>query len=511
MRQIEQLSHIEGVTSEKLIENAGFAVAELISEEHGHIHDAHIIALIGSGNNGADGLVACSYLAQRGARVVAVICRPRSIPDPFSDRSRAAGVDVIDISCSQAMELLQSPCESSDILIDAILGTGLSRSIDGFLRDLMQWVSDLASDRHAMKVYAVDLASGVNSDNGKMDAATIKSDITIALGYPKISHFTQPSSLIGGKLCIVDIGIPLGFDRDIKVCNIDRKWVRDNLPDRPKDSHKGTFGKTMIVGGSINFVGAPLLAAAAAARVGSGLVTIAGPGFMNDAVSCGLVEATLLPLEENQYGVLDAWESARKVIENIEGYKAMLIGCGLGTKHETNMFVHHLLQTNMELPPIVVDADGINLLAGFSHWWDKSPNDMVLTPHVKEMSRLTKETISDILDSRLDVARTYAEKWGKIVVLKGANTIVANPGGKTWVSPFSNPVLSTAGTGDILSGMIVGLIAQGMGTGNAATLAVFLHGSMAECWSASGASSGMLASDLLTELPKVMHSFRGDS
>ena len=325
IRRIEQLSYGEGVTSDKLIENAGFAVAELISKEHGQIHDAHVIALIGSGNNGADGLVACSYLAKWGAKVVAVICRPRLMPDVFSDRSRAAGVEVIDISCSQAMEPLRSYCKSSDTLIDAILGTGLSRPIDGFLQDLMQYVSDTVSDRHDMKVYAVDLASGINSDSGEMDEATIKSDVTIALGYPKIAHYTQPSSSAVGRLCVVDIGIPLGLDQEVKVCSIDRKWAHDNLPHRPNNSHKGTYGKAMIVGGSINFVGAPILAAAGAVRVGSGLVTIAGPRLINDAVSCRLVEATLLPFVENQHGVLEAWESARKVIENIEDYKRFTI------------------------------------------------------------------------------------------------------------------------------------------------------------------------------------------
>ena len=511
IKRIEGLAYGEGVTSDKLIENAGFAVAELIAKEHGHIQDAHVIALIGSGNNGADGLVACSYLAQWGAKVVASICRPRPAHDLFSDRSRAAGVDIIDISCNQVMEPLQNHCKKSDILIDAILGTGLSRPIGGFLRDLMQWVSDVASNRHYMKVYAVDLPSGINSDNGKMDQATIKSDMTIALGYPKIAHYTQPSSSAVGRLRVVDIGIPLGLDREVKVRSIDGKWAHDNLPDRPNNSHKGTFGRTMIVGGSINFVGAPVLAAAAAARVGSGLVTISGPRFVNDAVSCRLVEATLLPFAEDQYGVLEAWKSARRIIENLEGYKSMLIGCGLGMKHEANMFLHHLLQTKMELPPIVVDADGINLLAEFPYWWDRATNDMVLTPHVKEMSRLTKETISDISTFRLQIARSYAEKWSKIVVLKGANTIVANPDGVTWVSPFSNPVLSTAGTGDILSGMIAGLIAQGMDPGSAAALAVYLQGAAAESWSVAGGSSGMLASDLLTELPKTMNRIRDDS
>lgn len=267
-----------------------------------------------------------------------------------------------------------------------------------------------------------------------------------------------------------------------------KKWVAERLPKRPKDANKGTFGKVLVVAGSENYPGAAYLCSAAAYRVGAGLVTLATTSSVKIIVSKKLPEVTFLSFDE--------------VSENISRYDVSLIGPGLGQKKEAEK----LLKNN--LPKTVIDGDGLNILSKIGDWSEKIKGEIVLTPHPGEMSRLTGLSVKKIQSDRVNVVQYWAKKWGTVVVLKGANTVIAPPVGGILLSPFANPVLATAGTGDVLAGIIAGLLAQGLKTSDAAGVGVYIHGAAGEIIQKKLGDAGMLAGDLLSQIPLLLKNLR---
>ena len=276
---------------------------------------------------------------------------------------------------------------------------------------------------------------------------------------------------------------------------------------RPSDAHKGSFGKTMVVAGSQNYIGAAYLAGSAATRIGSGLVTIALPASIQTAVASKAIEPTYLPLAESSPGVVKP-SAANDVSDTMDGYNSLLVGCGMGQAADTRAFIEAMLYSRAPLPPTVIDADGLNALATTPQLWEHIPHTAILTPHPGEMSRLTGESTRDVQSDRIGVAVKSAAHWNKIVVLKGAHTVVAYPDGRAMLSPFANPGLATAGTGDVLAGSIAGLLSQGASLEAAAALGVYLHGLAGERVRGRLGDTGMVASDLLPELPLAVKSLR---
>lgn len=273
-----------------------------------------------------------------------------------------------------------------------------------------------------------------------------------------------------------------------QVRELTKEWVAERLSKRPKDANKGTFGKVLVVAGSENYPGAAYLACAACYRVGAGLVSLATEEIVKIIVSRKLPEVIFL--------------SPDKVVGNVNKYDVLLVGPGLGQSDQATKVVGGLLNNN--LPISVIDGDALNILSKKGEWWKKLGSEVVLTPHPGEMARLTGLTIKKIQSDRINVAQYYVRKWKKIVVLKGANTVVASPAGQAFLSPFANPVLATAGTGDVLSGIIAGMLAQGLKSLEAASVGVYIHGMAGEMISKKVGDAGMLASDLLPMLPKVI-------
>ena len=475
MRQIEARSEAAGVSTDTLMENAGLAVARAARRIIGPLTGVPILVLVGPGNNGADGLVTARHLQQWGACVTAYICRERSIPDPKLDAAAAARVSIVSASDDPAYSMLNAALDTAHLVIDAILGTGRARPIEGAFKEILAALSEARTRNPRLRLLAMDLPTGLDCDSGEVDPACVPSDVTVSLGYPKRGHLAFPGADFTGKLEVADIGIPPGLDSDVKLDLIIRDWAA-SLPSRPSDSHKGTFGRAMIVAGSRNFLGAAYLAASAAGRVGSGLVTIAIPESLVPSVASKAIEPTFLPLSESSPGIV-ANNAAQLILDSLEGYSALLVGCGLGQAAETRRMVEELLLSDARLPPTVVDADGLNTLAQRSNWWEQWSADAILTPHPGEMARLTG--MSARCD-RLTIAQQSATAWSKTVILKGAYTVVAAPDGSAMISPFSNPGLATAGTGDVLAGAIVGLLSQGASLADAAPLGVYLHGEAGE-------------------------------
>lgn len=505
MRLIEEGCEAAGVSTGMLMERAGLAVAQRVRRRLGHLAGVHVLVLVGRGNNGADGLVAAAHLRRWGADVTAYVCLERPTPDPWLDRARAHGVVIIHAASDETLAALRCALDPVHAVVDAVLGTGRSRPIEGRLESILRSVGDAAAGRYGPHVISVDLPSGLDADTGESDPAILDADVTVALGYPKLGLYSPGARERSGMVEVVDIGIPAGMDDGVTLRLMSSERARTLLPERPSSAHKGDFGRALVVAGSSSYVGAAYLAASAATRVGTGLVTLAVPAGILAAVAGRVAEPTYLPLPESEPGELHAGAAAALITRSLPGYDALLVGCGLGQAPATKALVRRLLCSGVPLPPTVIDADGLNILASQGDgWWKRLSAPTVVTPHPGEMSRLTGASTVEIQANRAGYALCSAAEWNTVTVLKGAHTVVATPEGRAAVSPYANPGLASAGTGDVLAGVVAGLISQGVRPDDAAELGVFLHGEAGERVRDDLGAAGMVASDLLAALPGVI-------
>jgi hydroxyethylthiazole kinase-like uncharacterized protein yjeF len=342
----------------------------------------------------------------------------------------------------------------------------------------------------------------MDADTGAVDASCPYADLTVTLAFPKMGLYKFPGAERAGKVKIADIGIPEKLANNINIELLTADWTAKTLPKRPLNSNKGTFGRVLINVGSINYIGAVYLACSGAMRVGAGLVTLATATSLVPVVASKFAEATYLPLPESKPGILSI-EGAEIIYKECGQYNVLLIGCGLGQNPATVEFLSSLL-LKKDLPPLVIDADGLNIVGRLPEWWRKIPDNTILTPHPGEMARLTGLAIDKVQADRVGVALKFAKKWQKTIVLKGAFTVIAAANGKCRLSPFANPGLASAGTGDVLAGVIAGLKAQGLDSFDAAALGVYLHGAAGDKIRDEIGDTGMIASDLLPALPLVI-------
>jgi len=502
MRDLEARSETLGISTNELMNNAGFSIASHIAKNMGPMKGLRVVSLVGTGNNGSDCLIASGHLAKWGATVTAVILKPRPEPDLRRQETLEKGISFIDISEGKgkcAFSSIHSLLINAHIIVDGILGIGTSLPI----RDPFKTVlSDIrALDEKKAKYFSIDVPSGVDSDTSAVDPTAFKPDVTLALGHLKPCHVNQPAADFCGEIIICDIGLPNHLSVEIDTTLLSDEYVRPILPGRSIASHKGSYGKAMVVGGSDNYIGAPVLAASSAMKTGLGLVTIATFKDLVNPMANMLPEATFLRLKEDRMDVRSGQHMARQIFEAVEDYKVLLIGCGFGTSRTTHRIFQNLVLSNIKLPQLVLDGDGLNILSKISNWWDRIPFDSILTPHPKEMSRLTRLPVSEIQSDRLNVAKRFSEQWGVVVVLKGANTVICDAKGSSTISPFANPILSSAGTGDVLAGLIAGFIGQGSSPLDASSLGVYIHGKTAESVSLQIGSSGLLATELVNNVP----------
>lgn len=515
MVAIEQACPGRGVSIDTLMENAGLAVARAGRRlAGGGIAAVPVLVLVGPGNNGADGLVAARHLQRWGARVTAYLATSRPSPDPKKDLALDYGIEVVRCADDPDLSWLDRLLRRSRLVIDAVLGTGNSRPLEGAVREVMLRLRNSRRGAAPYKLLALDLPSGLDADSGIVDPACPIVDLTVALGRPKAGLLAFPGAAHVGELEIADIGIPpdLEEDRRINVELLTPRWVGRRLPSRPPDSHKGTFGHALVIAGSRNYVGAAFLASQAAVRVGAGLVTLATPGSVYTVAATKLTEVIHLPLPEDVDGRAAA-AGVQLIEENLGRYNAMLVGCGLGWSPGTADFMEELLLSGPQPGqspgvPVIIDADGLNNLSQVKEWWGRLGRPASVTPHPGEMATLTGAATDELQQDRAGSARRWASIWNVTVALKGAYTAVAGPEGTVRVSPFSNPGLASGGTGDVLSGIIVGLMAQGLSPNDATCCGVFLHGYTGEIVRRQLGDSGMAASDLLEALPESLTRLR---
>lgn len=545
MQALEQAAYASGLAYETMMENAGYAVAQAIREHCEFL--SRILILVGPGNNGGDGLVAARYLQEWGFETTVYVWRRAKQDDPNLTRAQKAGVTLLWADQDDGGHILGEQARCCHVLVDALLGTGAVGTLRGTLRELITRVHQSLNERtikgnsreislrdphhapepvHSDKPYivAVDVPSGLDCDSGFIDDLALHADLTVTFAYPKRGHYLYPGAAHVGRLLVADIGIDPTLAANYPWQIAIPETVAALLPARPPEAHKGTFGKALIIGGSANYVGAPRLSAEAAYRSGAGLVTLAVGETIYPIVAARMLEPTFLVLPDDLGALIP--DALKVLIDNIKGYDALLIGPGLGTEEKTGEFLHELLMGQMTghrpigfrhqpdlamkrmervaLPPIVLDADGLNLLKYCPAWWQHLPKGSVITPHPGEMARLLACNVGQVNANRFEVASRAATQWGCVVVLKGAYTIIAAPDGRGVVIPFANPALATAGTGDVLAGAIVGLMAQGMRGYEAAVCGAYLHGLAGELRREQIGHTGMLAGDLLPLLPEAI-------
>lgn len=485
-----------GVPGESLMELAGQAIAAQALRLLG-ARPAEVWCWCGAGNNGGDGFVVARLLHLRGvaARIVLVGEPARMTPEAAANFARAERAGV---------PRAQGAPPRGSVLVDAIFGTGLTRKVAGAPA---RAIRRIAASRPACRVLAVDVPSGVDADTGQVQGVAVAADLTVCLGLPKLGLTQEPARSLAGEIVVARIGI---VDAAPALAPAAESWTRRAaalaLPSRPRGGHKGTFGHVLIAGGSRGKAGAAALAARGAARGGAGLVTVACPRSQSPILQRTSLEAMTAPLPEAKHGAF-AGEAQAELVALAEERGALVLGPGCGRADDTRSALRAFA---LAAPgPLVLDADGLVAFAGSVAALRARSAPTILTPHPGEAGQLLGLTPAQVNAARPAHARALAELTGAIVVLKGAGTVIAAPGGRIAVNPTGGPVLGTGGTGDVLAGLTGALLAQRVPAFEAAVLAAFLHGAAGDLVASRRGERGALASEIADALPEVLRGLAG--
>ncbi|MBI4682485.1 MAG: NAD(P)H-hydrate dehydratase [Nitrospirae bacterium] len=514
----KEMQDIDRITIEKygiagtiLMERAGLGV---VAEINKSFPDQKVIVLCGGGNNGGDGLVIARVLHNQGRDVEVFLSVG---PDDLSGdakvnyvAARKFGVKIRSIEnfLARHSSLNTRHC----LIVDALLGTGLSKEVRTPLSDVIRKVNKMSAP-----VISVDMPSGISSDTGQIMGCAIKARCTVTFGLPKRGHFLYPGAEHCGQMFVEEIGFPrtlLALEK-IRINLVQKEDIRSLIPSRPKYSHKSTYGHVLIVAGSRGKTGAALMAAKACLRTGAGLVTIGIPDTLTSTFQSRVTEEMILPLPDKGNGTL-SYKAAEGILDFL-GKKGnvLAIGPGLSVDNELSKLVNLLIRKSGV--PMVVDADGLNAIADNIDVLNKSRAPVILTPHTGEMARLIKKgsgvrgqgpekdkLLTMIEQDRINTALSFAKKTKTYLVLKGVPTITATPQGDAFINSTGNPGMATAGTGDVLTGMISAFLAQGMSPANASIVGVFMHGFVGDIIAEKKGQRSLIASDIIEAAPKLL-------
>jgi len=495
-------SAVLGIERLLLMENAGKSVYEILKEEF-PLFNNRVVVVAGKGNNGGDGFVAARYLAEMAGElqvyVFADISEIKGLSKKNLDILEKMGVEVVEVKEKIPEEVAQGISEA-DIIVDALFGTGFRGEAKGIYGEVINLVNQ--SDGF---VISIDIPSGVNGETGEVKGEAILADLTVAMGFPKLGHYLYPGASYVGELVVAEIGIPqmLAEDR-IKRKTIDPIEMLLFLPKRKGPEHKGEFGRVLVISGSTGFTGAATLVSLSALRVGAGLVYLAIPESLNPILEVKATEVITIPVKERN-GVVTP-EGVEQIFQKNFSFDVCAIGPGL-TRTETAL--RALLKT-MEIfrGPIIIDADGVVLLRNDLGVLKERKSPTILTPHPGEMGLLIGSNPSEINRKRIETVETFADEYDVILILKGAPTVLRDPFEKmTYINTTGNPGLATAGTGDVLTGMIAGFLAQGIEPVLAAQMGIFYHGLAGDIAASDLGEASLIASDLLNYIPKALTFF----
>ena len=482
-----------------LMENAGHGVASLMHRKIPDLKDKKVMVVAGKGNNGGDGFVIARHLHNSGITVQILLLGKRS--QLKSDARTNA-----DIAFKMELpihEVSESNLNSNNhslrhchIIVDAIFGTGLSKPAGGLYQKMIKKIN--SSGKY---VVSVDLPSGIDSDSGQIMGPHVQAHLTAALGLMKRSHLLYPAAEAMGDVEVLDISIPsqAAESQKIKIELLEESDIRAWFPKRTPNTHKGDYGHTLVVAGSRGKGGAAGLTALAALKVGAGLVTLAVPESCHHSLEFNPLETMSVPLSETKSGSLSV-QALDTLIEHTQGKSSLAIGPGLSTQAATaDLLRLYLPQVEC---PMVIDADGLNCLARGTEILSELQGPVILTPHPKELSRLSGGSVKEILERRLEAASDFAQTHSVILLLKGAGTLIAHPEGDVWINPTGNPGMATAGSGDVLTGIIAGLLAQGLEAQPAAAAGAYLHGLAGDLYAAQYGEASLIGGDLIAKLPE---------
>lgn len=507
-RQLDQLAERSGLPSIVLMENAALRLAEVVQQHFELDPPKSIVIVCGKGNNGGDGLALARHLHNVGFSVQAFL-----LADPSELKGDAAinfvaatklGISVQPLPSPEHLRYLVEPLRRADLVVDALLGTGVAGEVRGIYADAIPLLNE-----HAPRILSVDVPSGINSDTGEICGVAVRADATVTLGAIKLGMMLFPAADYVGDLFVGSLGVP---DTLLASLNIRRfvtthELVARVLPPRHPNSHKGNYGRVLIVGGAPGMTGAVLLAGKAALRSGAGLVQVALPKSLNLAAEAAALEVMSFPLPETEAGTI-APEAFDVLSTRLEWADVIAVGCGISRHERTQTFVRQLVAQVDK--PMIIDADGLIALVGHTELLRKRQALTVLTPHPGEMAALLERRTDEVQRDRVQVALSATDTFNAIVVLKGARTIVAAPDGTLLVNPTGNAGMATGGTGDVLTGMVASLLAQTIARAlkvaptEAVGAAVFLHGLAGDIASWEKGETALIAGDLLEHLPRAL-------
>jgi len=495
--------HERGVPGIDLMENAGKGATEVILRRFPNLPRKRVAIIAGKGNNGGDAFVIARHLINRDLEVnVFLLAENKAVKGDAKtnlDILTKDGIEVRELVTLREFESIRDDLLSHDLFIEGILGTGLASEVKGYYREVISTLNATGKP-----IVAIDIPSGLDATSGKPLGTCIKAAFTPTFGLPKVGQLIHPGVEFVGELEVIDIGIPgdLIEEEDIRSHLIQYEDIQGLLAvPRHADTHKGDYGHLLVLAGSVGKTGAAALACKAAMRVGAGLVTLGIPRSLNEIMEVKLTETMTMPLPETKSRTLGL-DAFRKIIEISQGIQALVIGPGISTTDETAQLVRKLVKS---LPfPLVIDADGLTALSVEPEILKDIESPIILTPHPGEMARLTGLSSKAIQEDRIETSRNFAIEYGVYLVLKGSRTIIAQPDGNIHINPSGNPGMASGGTGDVLTGMIGGLVCQGLRPASAAIAATYIHGLAGDLVADERGEMALIATDLLEKIPHVL-------
>ena len=500
MREIDRRAIEEfGIPGVVLMENAGRGAAEVIEEIANEIEAGRILIIAGKGNNGGDGHVVARHLVNRGIDCeILLIGKVKDVKGDARinlDTAIKMGIEVREETSD--ISIVENYIALSDLVVDALLGTGLTKEVSGFYMQTIE-----AINAFELPVVSLDIPSGLDSTTGEPLGLAVEADVTVTFCLPKVGTILYPGADYAGELELVDIGAPYELleNRGKKTSLLLQADVEEILLPRDADSHKGTYGHLLLVAGSTGKSGAAVMAGRSAMRSGAGLVTVAGPSSINNVLETNLIEVMTEPLVDMDGGFLGSG-AVKKVLSLLEGKSALVLGPGLSREEETGNFTRAILE-KLAIPA-VIDADALWHLSAHAEHIKKCKAPLILTPHPGEMATLLGISTKEVQQDRINVARTFSTNFDCYLVLKGARTIVATPEGDIFINMTGNPGMATAGTGDVLCGIMGSFLAQGYSTLESALAAVYIHGEAGDRVAEEKGDAGLIATDIIERLPEV--------
>jgi NAD(P)H-hydrate epimerase len=497
-----------GVPSLLLMENAGRGAADVIERVFGPARGRRIAVVCGKGNNGGDGFVAARHLAGRGARVeVWLVARAPDIRGDAATNLAAISrgglplVEMAEPAGPAGLEALRRGLREAELVVDALLGTGVTGPATGLVAEAIAAVNEAERP-----VCALDLPSGLDADTGRLAGPVVRARCTVTFGLPKLGLYLPPGAAQAGRVELVDLGVPRAWlEEGLRIGLVEAADVGAVLPARPPDAHKGRYGHLLVVAGSVGKTGAAVLACLGALRAGTGLVTAALPATQQPVVAARLAEAMTEPLPESAAQSLSA-KALDRLLELAGRMDAVAVGPGAGLEAETQGMLRELILTAER--PMVVDADALTALVGHLPRIRDARGPRLLTPHPGEAARLLGATIAEVQADRVASAQALVDESGAWVALKGAHTVVAGPQGEVSLNPTGNPGMASGGTGDVLTGVTGGLLAQGLAPEAALRAAVYLHGLAGDLAAEMRGDAGLIAGDVADALPAALRRLR---